>query len=66
MAFAIQTFGKPRLQVQCLNTEMGIGPMIYDKDISPGSLDDGLMSLVACLGLTSSSLNNVVLTDDPA
>ena len=64
MALAIKQFGAPRRQVQWLDTEMGFGRTIYDKDTITGTLESAKLILVAVLGLTNLSLKDVDLTDD--
>lgn len=66
MAFAIQQIGVSRRQVQWLDTEDGFGLTIYDKDTTPGTLVNAKLTLVAVMGLTNLSINDVDLTDDPA
>ena len=42
-----------------------MGPTIYYKDFKPGGIDDALVTLLAVLGFTNSSLNDTGFYDDP-
>ena len=65
MALAIQQFGRPKFQIHFIYIDKKCeGPLIYDKYFKTVSIDDALVTLLAVLGVTNSSLNDNGFYDD--